>query len=100
MIYTEEMKKQINVAGFQVIEFKRFVKKFCDVMDSMVELLKKMVRWAIEHATKILNNFATAVQEIHKISPKQRYKFCLKLGIKNYQCFFQRKQIYRARSCC
>lgn len=100
MIYTEEMKKRINSAGFQVIEFKRFVRKFCDVVDSLVDLLKKMVQWAIEQVIKILNNFATVVQEIHKMPPKQRYKFCRKLGIKNYQCFFQRKQIYRARSCC
>lgn len=100
MIYTEEMKRQINAAGFQVIEFKRFVKKFCEVVDSLVNILKKIIRWMVDEATKILNNFVAVVREVRKMPPKQRYKFCRKLGIQNYQCFFQRRHVYRARSCC
>lgn len=100
MIYTEEMKRQINAAGFQVIEFKRFVKKFCEVIDSLVDILKEMIRWMVDEATKILNNFVAVVREVRKMPPKQRYKFCRKLGIKNYQCIFQRRHVYRARSCC
>lgn len=100
MIYTEEMKRKINAAGFQVIEFKRFVKKFCDVVDSLVDLLKRMVQWVVEEATKIFNDFVAVTQEIRKMPPKQRYKFCRKLGIENYQCFFRRRHVYRTRSCC
>lgn len=100
MIYTEEMKRQINAAGFQVIEFKQFVKKFCEVVNSLVDILKKMIRWVVDEAAKILNNFVAAVNEVHKMPPKQRYKFCRKLGNKNYQCFFQCRHVYRERSCC
>lgn len=100
MIYTEEMKRQINAAGFRVIEFKRFVKKFCKVLDSLVDLLKRMVRWVAKEATKIFSNFAAVIQKVRKMLPKQRYKFCRKLGIENYQCFFRRRNVYRARSCC
>lgn len=100
MIYTEEMKHQINAAGFQVIEFKRFVKKFCKVVNSLVDVLKKMVQWVVDEATKILNNFVAVVSKVRKMPPKQRYEFCRKLGVQNYHCFFQRRHIYRARSCC
>lgn len=96
MVYTEEMKKQINSVGFQVIEFKRLIKRFIQAVESLAEAIRKMIE-QIKNAFGSLLNFNDAMQ---KLSPKQRYKFCRKLGIKNYQCFFQRKQIYRARSCC
>ncbi len=95
MIYTEEMKKQINSAGLQVIEVKRLLKRFIQAVESLAEAIRKMIE-QIKNAFGSLLDFNDTVQ---KLPPKQRYKFCRKLGIKNYQCFFQRKQIYRARSC-
>lgn len=96
MIYTEDMKKKINSAGFQVIEIKYFIKEFKKAMDALAEAIRKVVE-QIRDAFESLLDFNDAMQ---KLPPKQRYKFCRKLGIENYQCFFQRKQIYRARSCC
>ena len=96
MIYTEEMKKQINSAGFQVIEIKRFIKRFMQAVGSLADVIRKMIE-QIKNAFGSLLDFNDAMQ---KFPSKQRYKFCRKLGIKNYQCFFQRKQIYRARSSC
>lgn len=34
MIYTEEMKRKINAAGLHVIEFKLYVKKFNETMET------------------------------------------------------------------
>lgn len=96
MIYTEKMKKKINSDGFQVIEVKRFIKRFMQAVESLAEAIRKVIE-QIENAFGSLLDFNDTMQ---KLPPRQRYKFCRKLGIKNYQCFFQRKQIYRARSCC
>ena len=96
MIYTEKMKKEINARGFQVIEVKYFIKRFMKAKESLAETIQKMIE-QIKNVFGKLLDFNDAMQ---KLPPKQRYKFCRKLGIKNYQCFFQRKQIYRARSCC
>lgn len=96
MIYTEKMKKEINARGFQVIEVKYFIKRFMKAMESLAETIQKMIE-QIKNVFGKLLDFNDAMQ---KFPSKQRYKFCRKLGIKNYQCFFQRKKIYRARSCC
>lgn len=96
MVYTEEMKKKINSAGFQVVEVKRFIKHFMQAVESLSDAIRKMIE-QIKNAFGSLLDFNDAMQ---KFPPKQRYKFCRKLGVENYQCFFQRKQIYRARSCC
>ncbi len=96
MIYTEEMKREINVMGFQVIEVKYFIKRFMRAVESLVEAMQKMIE-QIKNAFESLLDFNDTMQTL---PPKQRYKFCRKLGIENYQCFFQRKQIYRARSYC
>lgn len=109
MIYTEEMKSQINAAGFQVIEFKRFVKRLHLALERTVTAIKKILEILsemISRAADILKKLfdGTLILELNhqlrKMPPKQRYKFCRKLGIQNYQCFFQRKHVYRARSCC
>lgn len=96
MIYTEEMKREINVMGFQVIEVKYFIKRFMRAVKSLAEAMQKMIE-QIKNAFGSLLDFNETMQ---KLPPKQRYKFCRKLGVENYHCFFQRKQIYRARSCC
>jgi len=109
MIYTEEMKRQINAAGFQVIEFKRFVKRLNLALEQVVSTVKKILATISEIISRAVNSMkelfdSTFVLELNhqlrKMSPKQRYKFCRKLGVENYQCFFQRRHIYRARSCC
>ncbi len=96
MVYTEEMKREINAMGFQVIEVKYFIKRFMRAMESLTEAMQKMIE-QIKNAFGSLLDFNETMQ---KLPPKQRYKFCRKLGVENYQCFFQRKKIYRARSCC
>lgn len=103
MIYTEEIKKQINSAGFQVIEFKRFVKHLHTKITEIATILSKMIRKIGELFRKAVDcivDFLKARDEIRKMPTKQRYKFCRKLGIENYSVFFQRNQIHRARSCC
>lgn len=109
MIYTEEMKHQINAAGFQVIEFKRLVKRLNLVLERTVIAIKKtleIMSEMISRAADILKKLfdGTFVLELNhqlrKMPPRQRYKFCRKLGIANYQCFFQHRHVYRARSCC
>ena len=96
MIYTEKMKKEINARGFQVIEVKYFIERFMKAMESLAEAIQKVIV-QIKNAFESLLDFDNAIRNL---PPKQRYKFCRKLGVENYQCFFQRKQIYRARSCC
>ena len=107
MIYTEEMKHQINVAGFQVIEFKLYVKKFNEIMEALKDAVKKIAEFLAkmisEAAKKLRESFGDLIdlkQELVKIPPKQRYKFVRKIGAENYQGFFLRKQIHVARSCC
>ncbi len=41
MIYTEEMKKKINSAGFQVIEMKYFIKRFMKAVESLAKAIQK-----------------------------------------------------------
>ncbi len=96
MIYTEEMKKKINSAGFQVIEVKGFIRRFMQAVESLEDAIRKMIE-QIKNAFGSLLDFNDAMQ---KLPPKQRYKFCRKLGIKKYQCFFRRRRIYRERNCC
>lgn len=96
MIYTEKMKKEINARGFQVIEVKRFIRRFMEAVEYLAEAIQKVIV-QIKNAFESLLDFDNAIRNL---PPKQRYKFCRKLGVENYQCFFQRKQIYRARSCC
>ena len=96
MVYTEEMKGEINAMGFQVIEVKRFIKRILEAVEILWEAIQKMIE-QIKNAFGSLLDFN---ETMRNLPPKQRYKFCQKLGIENYQCFFQRKQIYRARSCC
>lgn len=96
MIYTEEMKRKINAIGFQVIEVKYFIKRFMKAVESLAEAIQKM----IEQIKDAFGSLLALNDAMWKLPPKQRYEFCRKLGIENYQYFFQRKQIYRARSCC
>lgn len=104
MIYTEEMKHQINAAGFQVIEFKRFVNRMNLALERVVVAIKKILKIMSEMISRAADIMKKLLLEfnhkLRKMRPKQRYKFCRKLGIQNYQCFFQRRHIYRARSCC
>lgn len=96
MIYTEKMKRQINAAGFQVIEVKWLVKHLMEAVKTLAEAIGKM----IEQIKAIFNNLLDLHDAIMSMPPRQRYKLCRKLGIKNYQCFFQRRWVYRTRSCC
>lgn len=88
MIYTEEMKRKINSVGFQAIEVKRFIRRFMHAVKFLEKAIRKMIE-QIKNAFGSLLDFNDAMQ---KFPSKQRYKFCRKLGIKNYQCFFQRKK--------
>ncbi len=89
MIYTEEMKHQINSMGMEVIEFKRMVKNLEEIFISISKNVLEIVKQLWNEIKKGL-----------ELPPKQRYKFVKSLGIKNYEVFFQRNQIYKARSCC
>ncbi len=89
MIYTEEMKHQINSMGMEVVEFKRMVKNLEEIFISISKNVLEIVKQLWNEIKKGL-----------ELPPKQRYKFVKTLGIKNYEVFFQRNQIYRARSCC
>ncbi len=109
MIYTEEMKRQINAAGFQMIEFKRFVKRLNLVLERITIAVKKILEIMSETISRLANTlkklsdgtFALELNhQLRKMPPKQRFKFCRKLGIENYQCFFWRRHVHRARSCC
>lgn len=107
MIYTEEMKRKINAAGLHVIEFKLYVKKFNETMETLNDDVKKiaelLAKIISESAQKLRESFGYLIslkQDLVKIPTKQRYKFVRKIGSENYHGFFLRKQIHRARSCC
>lgn len=89
MVYTEEMKHQINSMGMEVIEFKRMIKDLGEIVLSISENVLEVIRKLWDEIKKGL-----------ELPPKQRYKFVKSLGVKNYEVFFQRNRIYRARSCC
>lgn len=89
MIYTEEMKHQINSMGMEVIEFKRMVKNLEEIFISISK-----------NVLEIVNQLWGENKKGLELPPKQRYKFVKSLGVKNYEVFFQRNQIYRARSSC
>ena len=89
MIYTEEMKHKINSMGIEVVEFKRMVKNIEEIFISISKNVLEIVKQLFEEIKKGL-----------ELPPKQRYKFVKSLGVENYEVFFRRKQIHRARSCC
>lgn len=89
MVYTEEMKHQINFMGMEVIEFKRMINKFKEIIQSIIKT-----------ALEIIKELWNEIKKGLELPPKQRYKFVKSLGINNYEVFFQRNHIHRARSCC
>lgn len=111
MLYTEEIKQTINKAGFQVAEFKNFIRKIHKIWNSLKDVLSDMYRLMgdlIRKVIKTVGKMCSAIRVnpetietlIKNLQPKQRYKVVRKLGEKEYQRFFQRRHVYRIRSCC
>lgn len=112
MLYTEEVKETINKAGFQVVEFKNFIRKIhkawnslkdvlAEMARSMGNLIRKVVKAVREVCSAICRVIPKSVETLTKNAPpKQRYKFVRKLGETEYLRIFRRRHIYRIRSCC
>lgn len=112
MLYTEEVKQNINKAGLQVIEFKNFAWKIHKEWNLLKDILADMVRPIANLISKVVNaigqmysvishvNPETVETLIKKLPPKQRYKLVRKLGENEYQRFFRHRHIYRIRNCC
>lgn len=95
--YDEEMIQQIKSTGMTIEEFDEMLSKMvCDIQD-FVEKMRSIVRDFVENIKEI---FAEIIKEIEKVEPRQRYKIVKKLGVENYEVFFERKTIHRSRSCC
>ncbi len=95
MIYTEEMKCQINSMGMEVVEFKKMVKS-----KRMFKNLEEIFIFISKNVSEIVKQFFEEIKKVLELPSKQTYKFIKSLGVKNYEVFSRRKQIHRARSCC
>lgn len=100
MLYTQEMKLQINAMGLQVVEFKYLIQQR-PVMESLWEKISEELRQIINLIKNDSEKLATELQVVlSKTPPRQRYKVVKRIGPEKYRCFFRRIHIYKARSCC
>ena len=112
---TEEQKKVIESQGYMVVEFKLWLKRFVELYGESfirvsnefrlicVFLNRMAIKSSLEQLNEKFQELSESFSDFSKVilfDETPKYPFVRELGNKNYRCFFQKKKIRRARSCC
>ena len=113
---TEEQKKLIESQGYMVVEFKLWHKKIIELIieyaSRVIDTWKQIILFLQDKILKafdrikelsftIAEDFKSFNDNLESVYDTcKKYAFVRELGNKNYRCFFHKKKIRRARSCC